>query len=420
MASIDDFGSSTAALTAARDRRPQRRRDEAGDDRCCAYFLARAYAPALAARRGACSGFASKRTADSRTGPRDHGDGGNGRAAPAHLLARGAYDAPRRRRAARHAGGAAAVRRRPAAQPARARALADRPRTIRSRRAWPSTGSGGCISAAASSRRRKTSAARDACRSHPELLDWLAARFMESGWDVKALHRLIVTSATYRQSSHATPEQLRDRIRTTGCSAAGPPRASAGRGDPRQRARRQRAAGRGRSAARASSRTSRRDCGSSPGTGKTYTAGSWREAVSPQSVHVLAPDLAAAVDDHLRRRCRARSAPPGGRCTTTPLQALVLLNDPQFVEAARVLAERLLRDVSARPGGAAPEAFRALTGRAPDDAKPQSSRRLFEEQRACSRPMPDRRAQPARGRRDAAGRRAAGRRRRRDDDRGER
>src|SRR5262249_54002693 len=44
--------------------------------------------------------------------------------------------------------------------------------------------------------------------SHPELLDWLAVEFIESGWDVKHLIRLIVTSATYRQSSVASPEML--------------------------------------------------------------------------------------------------------------------------------------------------------------------------------------------------------------------
>lgn len=42
--------------------------------------------------------------------------------------------------------------------------------------------------------------------SHPELLDWLATRFMDQGWSLKTLHRLIVTSATYRQSSSVTPE----------------------------------------------------------------------------------------------------------------------------------------------------------------------------------------------------------------------
>src|SRR6185295_2441124 len=44
--------------------------------------------------------------------------------------------------------------------------------------------------------------------SHPELLDWLATEFVASGWDVKALHRRIVTSATYRQASAASPALL--------------------------------------------------------------------------------------------------------------------------------------------------------------------------------------------------------------------
>src|SRR5690606_9870781 len=43
---------------------------------------------------------------------------------------------------------------------------------------------------------------------HPELLDWLAVDFMESGWDLKALYRTILTSATYRQNSRVTPELL--------------------------------------------------------------------------------------------------------------------------------------------------------------------------------------------------------------------
>ena len=44
--------------------------------------------------------------------------------------------------------------------------------------------------------------------THPELLDWLAVEFMKQGWSMKKLHRLIVTSATYRQSSRVTPELL--------------------------------------------------------------------------------------------------------------------------------------------------------------------------------------------------------------------
>jgi hypothetical protein len=49
---------------------------------------------------------------------------------------------------------------------------------------------------------------RAAAPTHPELLDWLAVEFMEGGWSLKSLHRLIVTSATYRQSSHVPPELL--------------------------------------------------------------------------------------------------------------------------------------------------------------------------------------------------------------------
>ena len=44
--------------------------------------------------------------------------------------------------------------------------------------------------------------------THPELLDWLATEFIRTGWDVKAMHKLIVMSATYRQSSHVTPALL--------------------------------------------------------------------------------------------------------------------------------------------------------------------------------------------------------------------
>ena len=44
--------------------------------------------------------------------------------------------------------------------------------------------------------------------SHPELLDWLAVEFRESGWDIKHMYKLMVMSAAYRQSAKSTPEQL--------------------------------------------------------------------------------------------------------------------------------------------------------------------------------------------------------------------
>ena len=54
--------------------------------------------------------------------------------------------------------------------------------------------------------------------THPELLDWLAAEFVESGWSVKELHRLIMLSATYRQASATRPDAVGDRRRPTICT----------------------------------------------------------------------------------------------------------------------------------------------------------------------------------------------------------
>ena len=54
--------------------------------------------------------------------------------------------------------------------------------------------------------------------THPELLDWLAVEFVESGWDVKHMVKLIVTSRTYRQSSRRDAGAARTRPRATGCS----------------------------------------------------------------------------------------------------------------------------------------------------------------------------------------------------------
>ena len=97
---------------------------------------------------------------------------------------------------------------------------------------------------------------------HPELLDWLATEFVRTGWDVKAMQRLIVTSATYRQSSqrHAGAARARSGEPAAGARPALPP---AGRDDPRQGAGGERAARRARSAAPACNPTSRRGSGRS-------------------------------------------------------------------------------------------------------------------------------------------------------------
>ena len=86
--------------------------------------------------------------------------------------------------------------------------------------------------------------------SHPELLDWLAVEFRESGWDVKQLFKLMVTSATYRQSAVVTPEKLEKDPREP-AALARPAVPHGCRDGPRLRPGRQRPAGPTRSAGRA-------------------------------------------------------------------------------------------------------------------------------------------------------------------------
>jgi hypothetical protein len=126
------------------------------------------------------------------------------------------------------------------ADPADVRPLAGRPRSRRRRPGRSSTASGRRTSAPAWSPRARTSARRASRRAHPELLDWLAVEFMDRGWSLKHLHRLIVTSATYRQSSRVTPELLARPVQpAAGARAAAPRR---GRDRPRHRPGGQRAA----------------------------------------------------------------------------------------------------------------------------------------------------------------------------------
>jgi len=199
--------------------------------------------------------------------------------------------------------------------------------------------------------------------SHPALLDWLARWFIDSGWDVKALCRMIALSATYRQSSVPADPSTYETDPQNRWLARGP----AYRLSAEQL----------RDAALASSGLMAFKLGGpsvkpyqpaglwvESGTGKTYTQDHgerlyrrslytfWRRTAPPPSM--------LAFDATNREVCTARR-----ERTTTPLQALVLLNDPQFVEAARVLAERLIHqfpdDVSERIA----TGFRQLTSRRP-------------------------------------------------------
>jgi hypothetical protein len=174
--------------------------------------------------------------------------------------------------------------------------------------------------------------------THPELLDWLAVEFVESGWDVKALNRLIVTSAAYRQGSVASDELL----------ARDPSNALSARG-PRWRMTAEMVRD---GALRASGLLAAKVGG--PSALPYQPDGIW----NPLNSFYPYPVPESLPTDELHRRTlytfvKRNAAHPGlkifdgtnrtesiarRRSSNTPLQALLLMNDPQFVEAYRALA----------------------------------------------------------------------------------
>ncbi|MDA1051549.1 MAG: PSD1 and planctomycete cytochrome C domain-containing protein [Planctomycetota bacterium] len=189
--------------------------------------------------------------------------------------------------------------------------------------------------------------------SHPRLLDWLAVDFMDSGWDVKQLVKTIVISSTYRQSSDISAE-LATRDPENRLLARG----------PRYRMSAEMIRD---NALAVSGLLVERVGGSSvypyqpaglwleinnrPNYSKEYPTGSgddlYRRSLYTYWKRTLPHPMLAAFDAPEREVCLVRRSR-----TNTPLQALVVLNDPQFVEAARHLAERMMTeggaDVDAR------------------------------------------------------------------------
>ncbi len=179
--------------------------------------------------------------------------------------------------------------------------------------------------------------------SHPELLDWLATELIRTGWNIKAMQRLIVTSATYRQSSAVTKELLEHD----------PENRLLARG-PRHRL----------------SAESIRDNAlaiggllverlGGPSVKPYQPAGLWKD-VTVERRGAYVPDKGEGLYRRSMYTFWKRTCPPPGlmtfdapnrevcvarRATTnTPLQALVLLNDPTYVEAARKLAEQVVKE----------------------------------------------------------------------------
>lgn len=214
--------------------------------------------------------------------------------------------------------------------------------------------------------------------THPELLDWLAVEFMDQGWSVKRLHRLIVTSATYKQSSHFRPElaardpdnrllarqlslrlsaeQIRDNAlavsglldRRIGGPSVRPPQPESvvqeafdNRWTP-------------------------------GGAEERYRRGLYTfvQRTSPfaQNVTFDAPSTS--------RSCTRRER------SNTPLQALTLLNDPVFLEAAQALAARVAREAEGNQNAQVARAYMLCLGRPPSPTEIKRLCKLVDKQQA--------------------------------------
>ena len=200
--------------------------------------------------------------------------------------------------------------------------------------------------------------------SHPALLDWLAIQFIESGYDVKALHKLMVMSNTYRQSSLAS-EELLSRDKANRLLARGPSKRLTGEMLRNN-------------ALAASGLLNRKIGGKSV---KPYQPeGLWKingaayeedkgEKLYRKSMYTIwkrsVPHPTIATFDAPERSfCAVRRQE-----TNTPLQALVLMNDPTYVEASRVLGYTMLQYSDPKAGIA--DTFKKLTGRTIQDKELQ-------------------------------------------------
>ena len=216
--------------------------------------------------------------------------------------------------------------------------------------------------------------------SHPELLDWLALEFIESGWNMKQLHKLIMMSATYQQSSKVTPEQLQNdpenrllsrgpRFRLDAEVIRDNALATSGllvRDVGGKSVRPYQPSGLWKAVGFGGSNTSvfAQDKGEKLYRRSMYTF--WKRTSPPPSMSTFdAPD---------RETCQVRRAR-----TNTPLQSLVLMNDVQFVEAARKFAERVMVEGGSKPEERFIFAFRTTTSRTPKPYEQDSLLQLHKE-----------------------------------------
>ena len=234
---------------------------------------------------------------------------------------------------------------------------------------------------------------RGALPSHPELLDWLAVDFVESGWDVKAMLGQMVRSAAYRRDAAVSPELLEldpgnrllargprfrlqaELIRDVALSASGllAPRIGGPSGRPYQ------PAGLWREMSH---------YGSTPATEQIYVQdhgeGLYRRGMYTIWKRTVPPPILAAFDAPSRELCVVRRSR-----TNTPLQALVLLNETGFVEASRALAQRVLLEGGAGDEARIRELHLLTVGREPDAAEREVVAALVARERARFAAQPE-------------------------------
>lgn len=207
--------------------------------------------------------------------------------------------------------------------------------------------------------------------SHPRLLDWLAMQFRDDGWDIKKMMKRLVMSATYRQSSRVTKdrlakdpqnrllsrgprfrldaEMLRDQalfvsgllVEKLGGPSVKPPQPS------------------GLWEAVGYTGSNTKNFVPDHGHEKVHRRGMytfWKRTAPPPEMNTF--------DAPSRETCLVRR-----ERTNTPLQALLMMNDPQFVEAARALAERTMKEGGATPKTRLAYVFRLTTARRPDSSE---------------------------------------------------
>lgn len=202
--------------------------------------------------------------------------------------------------------------------------------------------------------------------SHPELLDWLAIEFIRSGWDTKHMYSLLLNSATYRQTSHAGEAAYRndpenrllargprmrldaEEIRDSCLASSGLLVNQLG----------------GKSVYPYQPKGLWMELNNRPGYSKEYQQGKgndlYRRSIYTFWKRTVPSPMLKTFDAPEREFCTTRRSR-----TNTPLQALALLNGPQFVEAARRLAERMLSEGGQTLNERITYGFRLVTARVP-------------------------------------------------------